>query len=369
METKSQTSLSKRIQVTCGVNVEDLECIICTDLLWKPIACNNCDSLYCSECIKSWLVKSPENCPHCQNYVERRCSPFIIKQLAKLQFACINQSNGCPEIIGYEVLEKHEIECGYKLQQCSGCHSTVLEKELAKHEDDCESIRLTCSECNITYSRCDASSHTEITCLREQLRQFRQDSDAYKQHQSQIIEQQNSTIQNLQQEFTTDKQQQAEIINRLTAQLEQQKFGIQKHERTTEELSQQLNQLLKKFLQRQELATPGAHAKLHNGKTCVTPFDTIASTIPTTTSSFSFDASTTPTSAFGSTPFTAIANTRAVIKATRRESRCNPNNFPIGTPLATTTTGTIPTTTTSFSFGASTTPTFDSIPLVLPRQT
>ncbi|CAF1423460.1 unnamed protein product [Adineta steineri] len=223
METKSQNSLSKRIQVASGVNVEDFECIICTDLLWKPIACNNCDSLYCSECIKIWLVQSPENCPHCQNYAERRCSPLIIKQLAKLQFACINQSNGCPEIIGYEALEKHEIGCGYKLQQCSGCHSTVLEKELSKHEDNCESIRLNCSECNVTYSRCDTSSHTENTCLREQLRQLRQNSVAY-------------------------KQQQDEIINKLTAQLEQQKVDIQRHEMKIEEHSQQLNQLPNKFM-------------------------------------------------------------------------------------------------------------------------
>ncbi|CAF1344006.1 unnamed protein product [Adineta steineri] len=241
METKPQNSLLKRIQGTSGADVEDLECIICTDLLWKPIACNNCDSLYCSQCIKNWLVKSPENCPHCQNYAERRCSPFVIKQLAKLQFACINQPNGCPEIIGYEALEKHEIECSYKLQQCSGCHLTVLEKELAKHEDNCESIRLTCSECNVTYSRCNASSHTENICLREQLRQFRQNSAAYKQHQAQIIEQQNSTIQSLQQE-------QAEITNRLTAQLERQKVDIQKHEMKIEEHSQQLKQLPNKFM-------------------------------------------------------------------------------------------------------------------------
>ncbi|CAF3710229.1 unnamed protein product [Adineta steineri] len=244
METKSQNSLSKRIQVASGVNVEDFECIICTDLLWKPIACNNCDSLYCSECIKIWLVQSPENCPHCQNYAERRCSPLIIKQLAKLQFACINQSNGCPEIIGYEALEKHEIGCGYKLQQCSGCHSTVLEKELSKHEDNCESIRLNCSECNVTYSRCDTSSHTENTCLREQLRQLRQNSVAY-------------------------KQQQDEIINKLTAQLEQQKVDIQRHEMKIEEHSQQLNQLPNKFMKKQEFAIPGTYAKLPcKGRAC-----------------------------------------------------------------------------------------------------
>ncbi|CAF1017321.1 unnamed protein product [Adineta steineri] len=222
METKSQNSLLNRIQVTSGVNVEDLECIICTNLLWKPIACNNCDGLYCSECIKSWLVQSPGNCPQCQNYAERRCSPFVIKQLAKLQFACINQPNGCPEIIGYEALDKHEIECGYKLQQCSGCHSPLLKKELAKHQNNCGSIRLTCSECNVSYFRRDASSHTENTCLREQLRQFRQDSATY-------------------------KQQQEEMINRLTTQLEQQKVDIQTHEKRIEELSQELKQLPKKY--------------------------------------------------------------------------------------------------------------------------
>ncbi|CAF1112049.1 unnamed protein product, partial [Adineta steineri] len=238
METKSQNSLSKRIQVTSGVNVEDLECIICGDLLWKPIACNNCDGLYCSDCIKNWLVKSPGNCPHCENYAERRCSPFITKQLAKLQFACINQPNGCPEIIGYEALEKHEIGCDYKFEQCSGCHSTVLGKELGKHEDNCGLIKLICSECNIKYSGSDASSHIENKSLCEELRQIRQEWTTFKQQQAELI----NTL------ATQLGQQHTELINKLTAQSEQQKVDIQKHEMRIEVPSEQLSQLCAKSM-------------------------------------------------------------------------------------------------------------------------
>lgn len=64
--------LNRIHQHTEGVNVNDLECSICRDLLWKSVECAHCHNLYCVECIKKWLQTKPHTCPHSQNYEESR---------------------------------------------------------------------------------------------------------------------------------------------------------------------------------------------------------------------------------------------------------------------------------------------------------
>lgn len=42
---------SERIHDPSGINLTDLECSIYRDLLWKPIACQTCETPFCSSCI------------------------------------------------------------------------------------------------------------------------------------------------------------------------------------------------------------------------------------------------------------------------------------------------------------------------------
>jgi len=77
----------------------------------------------------------------------------------------------------YEALEKHEQECGYQPQQCPGCRSEILKKDFDNHTKSCALIKLTCQECKLVYKRGDAATvHTESICLKEQLRQLRDES-------------------------------------------------------------------------------------------------------------------------------------------------------------------------------------------------
>jgi hypothetical protein len=49
--------------------------------------------------------------------------------------------------------------------------------DFVKHESDCTLIELTCEDCKLVYKRGDATTnHTENICLKEQLRQFRDES-------------------------------------------------------------------------------------------------------------------------------------------------------------------------------------------------
>ncbi|CAM4953960.1 unnamed protein product [Rotaria socialis] len=167
-----------RIRGSPGLNLDHLECCICHEILWKPVACQSCETPFCSACIRQWLNEYPAQCPNrCQAYNERKCPPFVAKVLSQLKVACVYDSNGCEEIISYEALDKHEVECGFQLHRCSGCQSEILKKDLNNHEINCEAIEIVCPDCRIVYKRGDATKiHTETVCLKEQLRQLRNES-------------------------------------------------------------------------------------------------------------------------------------------------------------------------------------------------
>ncbi|CAF0946187.1 unnamed protein product [Rotaria sordida] len=91
---------SDRVRGPSSVNVDLLECPICHDLLWIPVACQTCETSFCSTCIDRWLADNPEKCPNrCKTYIKRKCPSFIVKLLAQLQLTCYYQSQGCEQVI------------------------------------------------------------------------------------------------------------------------------------------------------------------------------------------------------------------------------------------------------------------------------
>ncbi len=90
---------SDRIRSPPSVSVDLLECSICHELLWKPVACQSCETPFCSVCINRWLANNPNKCPNrCATYAERKSPPFIAKLLAQLQITCFYQSKGCRQV-------------------------------------------------------------------------------------------------------------------------------------------------------------------------------------------------------------------------------------------------------------------------------
>ncbi len=90
----------------------------------------------------------------------------------------------------YEALDKHEIECGYQSQQCPGCQSQILKKDFDNHKSNCASIEMTCEDCKFVYKRGDvATIHTENICLKEQLRQLRDESKENKRIMQELTQQ------------------------------------------------------------------------------------------------------------------------------------------------------------------------------------
>ncbi|CAF0985793.1 unnamed protein product [Rotaria sp. Silwood1] len=179
MTSSQQHGLSSdRIRGSPKVDVTHLECLICHQLLWKPVACKSCEIPFCSSCIYQWLANNPKQCPNrCQTYIERKCPPIVTKLLAEIQVACFYESNGCNQVISYEGLDKHEIECGFQFQQCPGCKSQIFKKDFDNHHNQCPSIELTCQDCKLVYKRNDTDrKHTDIICLKKQLQYLRHES-------------------------------------------------------------------------------------------------------------------------------------------------------------------------------------------------
>ena len=99
MVARPEKSLSERVKDKAGANLDDLECSICHDLVWKPIACTHCEMSFCSDCIRPWLAANPAVCPNrCSSFAERRCPPITVRQLARLQLTCVNLPNGCKKV-------------------------------------------------------------------------------------------------------------------------------------------------------------------------------------------------------------------------------------------------------------------------------
>jgi len=166
-----------RTRVTDGPYLDFVICSLCRGVAWIPIICHNCEALYCSLCVKSHHATKldPIQCPSkCSGFSKGRCSAVVFGILSKLNVTCRNQVYGCEEIVHYNSLETHEEECGYRQKDCSGCQNQISKKDFNDHFGTCPSVVLTCSECNADYRRKDQDGHTDIVCIRAQLRQHKE---------------------------------------------------------------------------------------------------------------------------------------------------------------------------------------------------
>ncbi|CAF1397411.1 unnamed protein product [Adineta steineri] len=243
---------SDRVRNQSRTVSEDLCCSICHNILWKPVACQKCETHFCSACIEKWLCNGRNQCPlGCGPYRERPCSKFVNTPLSRLQVACIYESNGCREILPYEAVGKHETQCGYQPQQCPACRSSFPRNKIETHISHCELIEFTCADCKIVYKRRDASQrHTDIICIKEQFRQYR--------HQSQ------TEIKQLKEQFQQDICQSQKEIKQLKGDLEE-----LRHIFSTDIVK--VTESMTKIIQKQQFAKPGTYNELDcKGRPCIT---------------------------------------------------------------------------------------------------
>ncbi|CAF1039579.1 unnamed protein product [Adineta steineri] len=145
-------------------SIDLITCLICHDILWKPLTCEICENSFCNDCITLWLEKHPSICPNICDYKQRQRPPLLLVQLlSKLQVICKNHHTGCKDVLSYESLEQHEHQCDFQMEQCTGCSKAMLKKERNIHEKLCDQIELQCHVCQVKYRR--VTGHNEVKCL------------------------------------------------------------------------------------------------------------------------------------------------------------------------------------------------------------
>ncbi|CAM2716729.1 unnamed protein product [Rotaria socialis] len=113
-------------------------CLLCRGILCEPVACQTCETAFCSSCIKSWEIgtSEPTRCPaNCSKYIQGKCPRVVTSILSTLQTICRYKQNGY-------------------------------------HHSKCQLVLLKCPECAVVYQRQDEGSHTETVCLRVRLHQL-----------------------------------------------------------------------------------------------------------------------------------------------------------------------------------------------------
>lgn len=81
-------------------------CLICQNILIKPVTCTTCKTSYCKQCIERWNLdkKDKKKCPfYSHEKPVYQKNPEICKILSKLQFQCKN----CKDIIDYDKMITH----------------------------------------------------------------------------------------------------------------------------------------------------------------------------------------------------------------------------------------------------------------------
>ena len=153
---------------------EVVQCCLCHGLLWQPVACENCETPFCSKCIQTIHAIKSESVSRSHRfllYKERRCPQSITHILTNLKITCRYKPNECTEILSYNELEKHEDICDYQLQSCNGCEQRIIKKDFDEHKSQCLLLLIACDECLTSYKRRDKDSHTLTECLRIQLQE------------------------------------------------------------------------------------------------------------------------------------------------------------------------------------------------------
>ncbi len=99
---------------------EDFDCLICKHVVQNPLACSECDRLFCTLCINQWHLRKKE-CPHCRQKSDmRRVSRILLKQINKVKFKCPDET--CRVSFTLDDTKKHKSTCNRKVKvECKAC--------------------------------------------------------------------------------------------------------------------------------------------------------------------------------------------------------------------------------------------------------
>ena len=92
-------------------------CSICMEVVVNPKECKQCSTLYCAECIDTWLNSNPtcpKKCPGVADFSS--LNRYARNDLLDLHFKC--PISDCNVVLPYEKALSHLTSCDFKMAPC-----------------------------------------------------------------------------------------------------------------------------------------------------------------------------------------------------------------------------------------------------------
>ena len=180
-------------------------CTICLKVVVNPKECQNCNNLFCMDCISKWdtnlaisdkILVGSKICPmQCKDPRYTAIHRFSNSELMNKKFRCPNKKNGCkvnfqrsaPDEnasslvdndfnMTYEQALDHVSKCQYNKMQCQlNCGVEFYNGQMKDHMQVCQNFMLQCQECEISFIRKEQSSHDCVKALKAKLKRHELD--------------------------------------------------------------------------------------------------------------------------------------------------------------------------------------------------
>jgi len=115
--------------------IKEFYCNICFNIPLNPISCNECEDLFCSKCINTFLMRH-NNCPSCKEVFQfRKMNKKLKNLLDSFSFKC---PLNCGKSFYYKFFKNHLDSSCCKLNvKCPYCNLDFRIFSYKEHEANC----------------------------------------------------------------------------------------------------------------------------------------------------------------------------------------------------------------------------------------
>lgn len=135
----------------------DFYCLVCREIVWKPVLCQACGKLCCEACASEWQKasgKKQSECAHCRSkspLLPLTSNPAIKNMLGKLRVKCPDYAApevGCTWTGDYGDAEAHVAQrCPFATMRCPHCTKFVCRRDHGAHTAACPQKPVACPDC------------------------------------------------------------------------------------------------------------------------------------------------------------------------------------------------------------------------------
>ncbi|CAG2105869.1 unnamed protein product [Medioppia subpectinata] len=118
---------------------DEYTCSICHEIFNTPVTTSCCLQTFCDDCITEWL-ETNNTCPYDRKRLTAselsRASRVLVNTMGRFKIRCDYWDKGCRQVIKFDKLPQHTINCSYNITMCVKC-----EHVMTSGHDCIESLR------------------------------------------------------------------------------------------------------------------------------------------------------------------------------------------------------------------------------------